>query len=130
MGKTILTLVILFVGIASQSCNAQPRSDYEIVTTSAPNIAKYHFFLEKKPASGNYLLTQDMDYLNPDVTALKIGQSTQPNFTINLANDGSEYKVGVVLEDTAGYYSGMATVIGNVGNAPTTPATIIFRKKN
>ena len=125
--KKLLTLfaVILFV----VACNAQPKTDYEIATPTIAGVTQYHFFLEKKSASP-YKLTEDMDYLSPDVTTLKLGVSSSSVWTINLPNDGSEYKVGVVLENSGGYYSGMSTAVGVVGTVPVKPASVIFRKKN
>ena len=70
-----------------------------------------------------------MDYLSPDVTALKVGESDTPIFIVNLDNDGAEYKVGVVAENLAGFYGGMGTAIGVVGTVPAVPGTVGFRKK-
>jgi len=124
--KKILTLfaVILFV----VACNAQPKTDYEIATPAVAGVTQYHFFLEKKSASP-YKLAEDMDYLSPDVTTLKIGVSSSSVWTVNLSNDGAEYRVGVVLENASGYYSGMSVATGVVGTVPVKPASIIFRKK-
>lgn len=127
--KKILIPVVLIALVFVVNCNGQPKNDYEIATTSVTGVAKYHFFLEKKSASA-YTLTQGQDYLSPNVTSLKVGESASPVFTVNLNNDGSEYKVGVVYENAGGYYSGMGTAIGSVGVVPITPATVIFRKKN
>lgn len=126
--KKLLTIVSLFVLILAASCNAQPKTDYEIYGNTVTGASKYHFFLEKK-TSAPYTLTQGQDYLLPNVTALKVGESTTPIFTVNLDNDGSEYRVGVVAENTAGYYSGMGTAIGNVGVIPSTPGGVGLRKK-
>ena len=127
--KKILMLISLFTLIFVINCNGQPKTDYEIATTSVSGVTKYHFFLEKKGTDA-YSLTQGQDYLSPNVTSLKVGESASPIFTVNLNNDGAEYKVGVVYENAGGYYSGMGTAIGTVGVVPITPATVIFRKKN
>lgn len=117
-------LLLLFV----VNCNGQPRTDYEIATPQVNGVTQYHFFLEKKSANA-YKLTDNMDYLNPDVTALKLGVSTSSVWTVNLPNDGAEYRVGVVLENAAGFYSGMSVADGTVGTVPVKPASVIFRKK-
>src|SRR5574338_1625508 len=104
--KKILVLVSLIVLVLAVSCKAQPKADYEIYSNSVSTAAQYHFFLEKKSANP-YRLTQGMDYLSPDVTALQVGVSTDPSLTINLDNDGSEYRIGVVAVNDSGYYSGM-----------------------
>lgn len=121
----MILFTVVFLVIA---CNAQPKNDYEIYSGAVTGATKYHFFLEKK-SSSPYKLVQGMDYLSPDVSALKVGTSTNPVFTVNLTNDGSEYTVGVVAENTAGFYSGMGVAIGTVGVVPTTPAGVGFRKK-
>jgi len=123
-----LVLVILATMFYVVACNGQPKDNYEIYSSVVPEAVKYHFFLEKESANP-YQLTQGMDYLSPDVTALKVGESNTPVFTVNLFNDGAEYKVGVVAEDLAGFYSGMGTAIGIVGETPSIPGTVGFRKK-
>lgn len=124
--KTLLS--VLFVLVFVVACNAQPRNDYEIYSNPVVDATKYHFFLEKKSASP-YKLVQGMDYLNPSVATLKVGEATTPSFTVNLINDGSEYRVGIVAENSAGFYSGMGTTIDTVGIVPQTPAGVGFRKK-
>lgn len=121
-----LITIIAVIGFVI-ACNAQPKSDYVISSNSVTNAVKYHFFLEKKTSSPS--LVQEMDYLSPDVTSLEIGTSTTPSYTINLSNDGSEYIVGVVAEDSAGYYSGMGVNTGTVGTSPSTPGGVTFKKK-
>ena len=68
-----------------------------------------------------------MDFYS--VLDLKIGESTSPTFTILLDNDNSEYTVGVVAENIAGYYSGMGVATGKVGSVPQSPGGVGFRKK-
>ena len=123
--KRFLTIIAVIGFVIA--CNAQPKSDYVISSNSVNNAVKYHFFLEKNSTSPS--LTQDMDYLNPDVTALEVGTSTTPSFTVNVTNDGSEYVVGVVAEDSAGFYSGMGVNTGTVGTSPSTPGGVTFKKK-
>lgn len=116
--------VLMFIS----SCNGQPRSNYQIYSSGVPGAVKYHFFLEKKSANP-YKLIQAMDYLNPSVIDLKVGESENPIFIVNLPNDGSEYAVGVVAENSAGFYSGMGVAVGTVGLVPSIPAGVEFRKK-
>lgn len=128
--KKILILISLFTMIFVINCNGQPKNDYEIASNSVVGAAKYHFFLEKKATVLPYKLQQGMDYLEPNVTVLKVGESTTPLFTIqDLDNDGSEYRVGVVAENSQGYYGGMGTNTGNVGEVPGIPGGVQFRKK-
>lgn len=128
--KKFFVLLFMLLTVTVINCNAQPRSDYEIVATSVSGASKYHFFLEKNIGSTPSALTDSMDYLNPDVTYLKIGESSTPIFTVaNLLNDGSEYTVGVVAENAAGYYGGMRTGTGTVGIVPNISAGVTFRKK-
>lgn len=127
--KKIAGFIFAAVLVFAASCNGQPKTDYEIAASPVPGAVKYHFFLEKKSASP-YQLIQEMDYLNPNVTALKVGEGATPVFTVNLVNDGAEYKVGIVAETTGEYYSGMGTGIGVVGSVPAVPGSVILRKKN
>ena len=105
---------------------AQPKSNYEIYSDNVSTAVKYHFFLEKKSAAP-YRLTQNMDFF--PVLDLKIGESTTPTFTVLLDNDKSDYAVGVVAENVAGYYSGMGVATGKVGSVPQSPGGVGFRKK-
>ena len=128
--KKLLALISIAVLFFACTGQGQPKNDYEIAATPVTGITKYHFFLEKKPTTGGYELTQGMDYLSPNVIALKKGESANPVFTVNLLNDGSEYRVGVVLENAAGFYGGMGVATGSVGLVPITAAGVVFRKKN
>ncbi len=125
---SFLVLFVLFASIFTISCKGQPKDDYEIYGESVTGATKYHFFLEKQSANP-YQLVQGMDYLSPDVTSLKVGESTTPVFTVNLDNDGEEYTVGIVAENVAGFYGGMGTAIGVVGEVPTVPGNVGLRKK-
>ena len=126
--KKLLLFASIFALLFIVNCNAQPKSDYEIYSNTVTGATKYHFFLEKK-GTGAYQLTQDMDYLNPNVLFLKVGESANPVFVVNLTNDGAEYKVGVVAQDAAGFYSGMGTTTGLVGVVPSVPGGVGLRKK-
>lgn len=123
---SILLLVIIYI----VACNGQPKSNYEIYSSTVPTATKYVFFLEKKTANP-YKLVQGMDYitLGADTTILKVGTAAVPLFTVNLDNDGFEYKVAIVAVNASGYYSGMGTAIGTVGTVPGIPTSVGFRKK-
>jgi hypothetical protein len=127
--KKQLILVSLLALIFVINCNGQPKTNYEVYSNTVSSGAKYHFFLEKKSATA-YKLIQGMDYLSPNVVALKVGEATTPVFTVNLGNDGSEYTVGVVVENAGGYYSGMGVAVGTVGVVPPAPGGVGLRKKN
>lgn len=128
--KKFVLLFSLLMLFAITNCNGQPKNDYEFGAESVVGATKYHFFAEKKPVTGSYRLTQGMDYLSPSVENLKVGESSLPLWTLNLNNDGSEYRVGVVVENVTGYYGGMGIATGSVGTVPITPAGVFFRKKN
>lgn len=122
--KFLLTIIFTLALIVA--CNAQPKSDYQISSDPVPGASKYHFFLQK---DGGRLI-QGMDYLQPDnVSDLKIGESANPIFDINLDNDGSLYVVGIVAENSIGIYSGMGINSGNVGTVPSIPGNVKFEKK-
>lgn len=125
-------LFLLLTGLLFFACSPetppQPKADYETFSNPITGASKYIFFLEKKSAVA-YKLVAGMDYLAPDVAALKIGESATPVFTINLINDGSEYTVGVVAQNAAGFYSGMGIATGIVGVVPQTPGGVGLRKK-
>lgn len=127
MKKFFLYLTPLFF-ILIASCNAQPKSDYEIYSTPVIGASKYYFFLEKKSAA-SYKLVQGADYLSPDLTSLKIGEASSPSFTVSLPNDGSEYAVGIVAVNSAGFYSGLGVFVGSTGYVPNIPAGVGFKKK-
>lgn len=128
MKKILLSLLLVTIYVVA--CNGQPKSNYEIYSNSVPTATKYVFFLEKKSANP-YKLVQGMDYmtLGADTSTLKVGTAVIPSFTVNLDNDGSEYKAAIVAVNVNGIYSGMGTVIGTVGTAPTIPSGVGFRKK-
>jgi hypothetical protein len=126
--KKVLSMVVLLLVITIVNCNGQPKNDYDIYSNNVVGATKYHFFLEKESVNP-YRLTQNMDYLSPNVLSLKVGESATPVFTVNLDNDGSEYRVGVVAENLKGYYSGMGTNTDSVGIVPSTPGGVGLRKK-
>lgn len=126
--KKILAFVFVFTILNTVGCNAQPKSTYTIkVGEPVAGAVKYHYFLEKKSTTQS--LTQGMDYLNPNVSNLEIGSNAKTSFDVELKNDGSEYVIGVVAEDSAGYYSAMGIGAGSVGKVPNTPALITLIKK-
>ena len=124
-----LLTIVLFVS-CSNNTPGQPRNNYDIEGSVVPGTIKYHFFLEKKSAAP-YKLTQGMDYvsLGSDTTTLRVGVAAIPTFTVNLLNDGSEYKMGIVAENITGYYGGMGTAIDTVGIVPGTPVVSGLRKR-
>jgi len=126
--KKLFLFAPLFALIMFPNCSAQPKGDYEIYCNVIPIATKYHFFLEKKSAI-IYKLITGMDYLSPNVSTLKVGESATPTFTVNLINDGSEYTVGVVIQNSAGFYSGMGISTGLVGAVPVSPIGVGLRKK-
>lgn len=127
---TVLYTIILLIAILlTVNCNGQPRSNYEIYSDPVPGATKYHFFLEKKSTTTNYRLTDGMDYLQPSVTDLKVGESPLPTYTLEILNDGSEYTVGIVAENLNGFYSGMGVSTGTVGIVPSKPGGVGLRKK-
>lgn len=124
--KIFLSTLIFISIIFLVDCNGQPKSNYEIYSDNVSSAVKYHFFLEKKSAAP-YRLTQNMDFF--PVLDLKIGESSSPTFTVLLDNDNSDYAVGVVAENVAGYYSGMGVATGKVGSVPQSLGGVGFRKK-
>lgn len=124
---TMFLVMILFI-----ACPAQPKSDYEVVFTPTSGAVKHLVFYEEKVVQTGFQLVDGMDYLNPNVSALKITELTDPasSFTISLNNDGKYVVVGVVAVDAAGFYSSMGvSAVTQKGTIPSKPAGIIFRKK-
>jgi hypothetical protein len=122
-----IILVMVFMIACSPDTPPQPKTNYDIYSGSITGATKYHFFLEKKSATA-YHLVQGADYLSPTLAAYKVGEASTPTFMVNLTNDGSEYTVGVVAENSAGFYSGLGVATGTVGLVPTTPAGVGLRK--
>lgn len=125
---SFLVLFVAMVAIFTISCNGQPKDDYEIYGDEVVGATKYHFFLEKVSANPSEL-ADSADYLSPNVTHLKVGESNTPVFTVNLNNDGAEYKVAIVAENLAGFYGGLSTGTGSVGIVPGMSGNVGFRKK-
>jgi len=121
--KISLLIIMLFV----ISCKSQPKDQYEISCSAINGASKYHFFIEKKSANG-YHLVEDMDYLQPDVTNFRVAVSQSPSIVQIFDNDGSYYMVGIVAEDTAGFYGPMGTAEFRVGVTPQKPSAITIRK--
>lgn len=122
-------MLVLFT-TCSKDPQAQPRNDYDIEGSVVPGTLRYHIFLEKKSTTP-YKLQQGMDYvsLGSDTTTLRVGIASVPRFTVNLLNDGSEYKMGIVAENVSGYYGGMGTAVDTVGIVPGTPVVSGLRKR-
>lgn len=133
--KTVLSVLsVLFMVIA---CSAQPTGNYETFSDPVSGAVKYYSFLEKKSANP-YVLVSGMDFRDKNGNDIaEIGDTIQPFSTSifpvstsqRLLNDGSEYRVGVVAENSAGFYSGMGVGIGIVGAVPAMPLNAGLRKK-
>ena len=124
--KSFLSVLLLVSVIFLVDYHGQPRGEYEIFSDPVPDAVTYHFFLEKESAA-EFRLTANMDFIT--VLDLKVGQSANPTFDVQLDNDGSQYAIGVVAENSAGYYSGMGVAVGSVGSVPSVPGGVGFRKK-
>ena len=124
--KSFLSVLLLVSVIFLVDCHGQPKGDYEIFSDPVPDAVTYHFFLEKE-STVEFRLKENMDFIS--VLDLKVGQSVNPTFDVQLDNDGSHYAVGVVAENSAGYYSGMGVAVGSVGSVPSVPAGVGLRKK-
>jgi hypothetical protein len=133
--KTIF-LVLFVLGLVV-ACSAQPVGNYEAFSDPVPGVVRYYSFLEKKSANP-YVLTQGMDFRDKNGNGIaEVGDTIQPfststtpvSTTQRLLNDGSEYRIGVVAENAAGYYSGMGVAIGLVGAVPAIPTNPGLRKK-
>lgn len=124
----VVLISALFVLLNGMSCDAQVKSQYEIGTAPVEGATQYRFFAEKK-STNPYRLVEGMDYVEGKVSNLMLAVSSTPVFVATFDNDGSEYVVGIVAEDAAGYYSAMGTAKGNVGNIPNKPAGVYFRKR-
>ena len=125
--KKILALIIMAVLFMACNGNGQPKDDYDIYGTAVTGATQYHFFLEKKTVEP-YRLIQGMDYLAPSVISLKVGQASTPVFTVNLNNDGSEYKVGIVAENSAGFMAVWEQQLKRLELFASTPAGVGLRK--
>lgn len=120
--------IIAFVSLLYVvACQGQPRNEYELYTHSVPTAVKYHYFLEQE--TNPYLLQEGMDYMDPNVFHLWVGESPDTAFSIVLDNNGIVYKIGVVAENIAGFYGGMGTAIDTAGIVPATAQMVGMRKK-
>lgn len=132
-----VVLSVLFVLITVIACSAQPVGNYETFSDPVIGAVKYYSFLEKKSVNP-YILTQGMDFRDKNGNGIaEIGDTISPisisttpvSTSQRLLNDGSEYRVGVVAENSAGFYSAMGIGIGIVGAVPATPINAGLRKK-
>lgn len=101
-------LIFFFLSILLGCSSAQVQSDYLISFNEHPQAVKYLVFIEQRTDS-LFQLKDSIDYLEPvNLTSLKIAETTNPiPVTIRLTNDGKLLRAGVVVEDTAGFYSVM-----------------------
>jgi hypothetical protein len=132
--NNIIYAIIILIALLSLSCSGQPRSKYRIANTDAqgnlvnvPSAVKYHFFLEKKGTTVH--LVDNMDYATlPTGNMYEVGTASIPAYVVDVPNDGSEYLVGIVAENDAGYYGAMGVSTGTVGLVPAKPAMVKFEK--
>jgi len=123
-------LIFLLVALLTISCNSQIRSNYTITFDQHPQAAKYLVFIEQRTQSTGFALQDSVDYLEPiDLSYLKIAETTTATpVTISLVNDGKYLRAGLVIEDSAGFYSvmGVSQVFqkGTIPNKPTNIAII------
>ena len=102
--KILMFFLIILLGCSS----AQVQSDYLISFNEHPEAVKYLVFLEQRTDS-LFQLKDSIDYLEPvNLSSLKIAEMTNPvPVSLRLTNDGKLLRAGVVVEDTAGFYSVM-----------------------
>lgn len=103
------SLIVLFIIFFMACSNGQIYSDYQINFSQHPTAVKYFIFFEERDDTNQFLLQDSVDYLEPiDLSELKIAETTSAiPVTIRLKNNGRLIRAGVVVEDTAGYYSVM-----------------------
>ena len=124
-------LIILITLIAIVSCKAQLRSNYVINFNQHPSAAKYLVFLEERQTPIGFALQDSVDYLQPSLLDYKIAETTSATpVIVNLKNDGKYIRAGLVVEDSAGYYSvmGVSAVIQK-GTIPSKPTLITIIKQ-
>lgn len=130
MKKLIILLLVTFVVVACTS--AQIRSDYQINYQQQPEAAKYLIFIEEREVPIGFALQDSVDYLDPiNLLNYKIAETTSAlPVIISLKNDGKYVKAGVVVEDTAGFYSVMGvSEVFRKGIIPNKPNEISIEKR-
>ena len=108
-----LMKILMFFSIILLGCSsAQVQSDYLISFNQHPKAVKYLVFLEQRTDS-LFRLKDSIDYLEPiNLSSLKIAELTNSvPVSIKLNNDGKLLRAGVVVEDTAGFYSVMGVSV-------------------
>lgn len=102
--KYLAIFSIILLGCSS----AQVQSSYLITFENHPEATKYLVFLEQRVDS-SFQIQDSVDYLEPvNLSELKIAETTTATpVQITLKNDGKLMRAGVVVEDTAGFYSVM-----------------------
>ncbi len=128
--KIIIFLLAAFVVVACTS--AQIRSDYQINYQPHPQAVKYLIFLEERETPVTFALQDSADYLEPiNLTSYKIAETTSAiPVIVSLKNDGKYLKAGVVVEDTAGFYSVMGvSAVFQKGIIPNKPTQISIEKR-
>lgn len=125
-------LILVLVALFTISCNSQVRSNYTINFDQHPQAAKYLVFIEQRTQSTGFALQDSVDYLEPvDLSYLKIAETTSAvPVTISLVNDGKFIRAGLVVEDSAGFYSVMGvSQIYQKGTIPNKPINISITKQ-
>lgn len=126
--KILMFFLIILLGCSS----AQVQSDYLISFNEHPEAVKYLVFLEQRTDS-LFQLKDSIDYLEPvNLSSLKIAEMTNPvPVSLRLTNDGKLLRAGVVVEDTAGFYSvmGVSAILKKpvIPNKPTQVNITILR---
>lgn len=101
--KTFIFLLFVVVSIVFiESIFGQPKSDYVVLWNKDVNVSKYLVFIDE-----GLSIVDSMDYLSPDVTSFKVGETSDTSFVISLYNDGNEVIAGVVGVNVSGFYSPM-----------------------
>lgn len=117
MKKSILLLFVLSM-LMIGSCTAQPSgtTTYEVGIIQPTTNTTYLFFVDIQPSTTTSRLTENMDYLSPDVSDLMttlhnyktIGDTLFGEFTLNLTTDKRFLKAGLVQKNNStNRYSGM-----------------------
>lgn len=125
-------LIVLLAFLVVSCSSAQIKSDYQINFQPHPQAVKYLIFLEQKDTPDTFALQDSADYLEPiDLTNYKIAETTTAiPVIISLKNDGKYIKAGVVVEDTAGFYSVMGVSgVFQKGIIPDKPTQISIEKR-
>ena len=124
--------LVIFMFLVLLACtNGQIRSDYQISFNSHPQAAKYLVFLEERSQPTGFALQDSVDYLDPiNLLQFKIAETTSAvPVTVRLINDGKYIRAGLVVEDSAGFYSVMGvSQVYQKGTIPSKPSSVVINK--